>query len=98
MHNKRWYDLDPTISLSVSLLRNCSEEMQQSCASYIIDYAKENGVELKSTMFNDAFNYILKRWYDQNKILSEAFAYYEQSPFELQKEMALEVIKKLQMA
>lgn len=98
MHKNRWYDLDPTVSLSVSLLRNSSDEMQLSCANFIIEYAKEKDIVLKNASFNDAFNFILRRWYDNNKIVSDAFAYFEQAPFEYQKEIALEVIKRLQMA
>ena len=95
MHKQRWYDLDPTVSLSISLLKKASEMSQTKCAEYVINFAQENGVILK-TSFNDAFNFILRRWYDNNKMLSEALAYFEQSPIELQKEIALEIIKKLQ--
>ncbi len=97
MQEHRWYDTDPATSLAISLLRNSSEELQEKCAAFIIDYAKQNGVTLKNSL-SDAFNFILRRWYDQNKVLSEAFAYFEQASAELQKEIALEVIKRLQLA
>lgn len=97
MQEHRWYDADPATSLAISLIRNSSEELQEKCAAFIIDLAQQNGVVLKNS-FNDKFNFILRRWYDKNKILSEALAYFEQSSVGLRKEIALEVIKRLQMA
>lgn len=97
MH-KRWYDIDPTVSLSVSLIRNSNETMQLKCAEFIIDYAKQRGVALESNTLNDAFNYIMRRWYDKDKTVSEAFEYFQASPLEIQKEISLEVINLLQFS
>lgn len=97
MH-KRWYDIDPTVSLAVSLMRNANEQTQIKCAEHIIDYAKERNIELKSNTLNDAFNYILRRWYDKDKKISEAFEYFEVSPPEIQKEISLEIINLLQFS
>lgn len=97
MH-KRWYDIDPTVSLSVSLLRNTDEQTQIKCAEFIIDYAKQRNVSLKSSSLNDAFNYILRRWYDKDKKVAEAFEYFQNAPLEIQKEISLEVINFLQFS
>lgn len=97
MH-KRWYDVDPTISLAVSLIRNASEQAQIDCASFIIDFARQREVALKSSALNDAFNYIWRRWYDKEKHVSEAFEYYQCAPLEIQKEISLEVINFLQFS
>lgn len=97
MH-KRWYDIDPTVSLAVSLMRNASEGTQIKCADFIIDYASQRNVTLKSNTLNDAFNYILKRWYDKDKRVAESFEYFQFSPLEIQKEIALEVISLLQFS
>ena len=97
MH-KRWYDVDPTVSLAVSLLRNASDETQLDCADYIIDYAREHNITLKSSTLNDAFNYILRRWYDKDKRISEAFEYFQHAALEMQKEISLEVISMLQFS
>lgn len=97
MH-KRWYDIDPTVSLAVSLMRNASDQTQLRCAEHIIDYAKQRNVELKSTSLTDAFNYILRRWYDKDKTVSEAFEYFQVAPMELQKEISLEIINILQFS
>lgn len=97
MH-KRWYDIDPTVSLSVSLLRNANEQAQLKCADFIIEYATQRDVKLKSNTLNDAFNFILRRWYDKDKKVSEAFEYFEVSPLEIQKEISLEVISILQFS
>lgn len=97
MH-KRWYDVDPTVSLSVSLMRNANEDVQSKCADFIIDYAKQRNVKLKSASLNDAFNYILRRWYDKDQRVAEAFEYFEASPMEIKKEISLEVINFLQFS
>lgn len=95
MH-KRWYDVDPTVSLAVSLIRNANEKTQLKCAEFIIDYAKQREVKLKSNTLNDAFNYILRRWYDKDEKIAEAFEYFQYSPSEIQREISLEVINFLQ--
>lgn len=97
MH-KRWYDIDPTVSLSVSLIRNSNDETQIKCAEFIIDFAKQRGVVLETNTLNDAFNYIMRRWYDKDKKISEAFDYYQASPLDIQKEISLEVINLLQFS
>lgn len=95
MH-KRWYDVDPTVSLAVSLMRNSSDEAQVKCADFIIDKAQLNNVVLPSNVLNDAFNYILRRWYDKDEKVSQAFEYFQHSPVDVQKEISLEVINFLQ--
>lgn len=97
MH-KRWYDVDPTISLSISLLRNASDSAKLRCAEFIIDYTKDRGVTLKTSTLNDAFNYIMKRWYDKDKTIAEAFEYFENAPLSIQKEVAIQVINLLHVA
>lgn len=97
MH-KRWYDVDPTVSLAVSLIRNSNEQTQVKCADFIIEYATKNGVELHNNSLNNAFNYILRRWYDKDKRIAESFEYFQTAPLEIQKEISLEVINFLQFS
>lgn len=97
MH-KRWYDVDPTVSLAVSLMRNTNEQTQLKCADFIIEFAKQRDIKLKNNTLNDAFNYILRRWYDKDKKVAEAFEYYEAAPLEIKKEISLEVINFLQFS
>ena len=94
--NKRWYDIDPTVSLAVSLMRNSSLIRQYSCADIIIKKSKDNGIDLSDNILTDAFNYILRRWYDSDQKIAEAFEYLKLLPEELQKEAALEIIEYLQ--
>ena len=49
-----------------------------------------------SAALHEAFNYFWKRWYDKDKELSSAFQYLQIMPFELQKEVSLEIIEKLE--
>ena len=97
MH-KRWYDVDPTVSLAVSLMRNSNEQIQSKCADSIIEYATQRGVTLQSNTLNDAFNYILRRWYDKDEKVSQAFEYFQVAPLEVQKEISLEIISFLQFS
>jgi len=97
MH-KRWYDVDPTVSLAISLMRNASEQAQKECADFIVEYAEQRNIRLKNNTLTDAFNYLLRRWYDKDKKISEAFEYFEVAPLEMQKEISLRVIGLLQFS
>lgn len=97
MH-KRWYDVDPTVSLAVSLIRNTNDKTQLKCADFIIEYATQKDVKLPGNSLNEAFNYLLKRWYDKDKRISEAFEYFQNASLDVQKEMSLEVINFLQFS
>ena len=56
MH-KRWYDVDPTVSLAVSLMRNANIMTQYECADLIIKISKENGIDLADNILTDAFTF-----------------------------------------
>ena len=94
--NKRWYDIDPTVSLAVSLMRNANILAQYKCADFIINKSKENGIDLSENILTDAFNYVLRRWYDTDQKIAESFEYLKLMPEDLQKETALELIALLQ--
>jgi hypothetical protein len=94
--NKRWYDIDPTVSLAVSLMRNANIISQYKCADLIINKSKDNGFDMSENILVDAFNYVLRRWYDTDQKIAESFEYLKQMPDELQKETALELISLLQ--
>ena len=90
--HKRWYDVDPTVSLAVSLIRNTNDQTQLKCADFIIANAKKNDVKVKANSLNDAFNYIMRRWYDKNIKVSHAMEYLKNCPIDIRKELALEII------
>ncbi len=93
---KRWYDKDPAVSLAVSLLRNASIENQYKYAEFIVSKAKDYGVVLESNALTGAFNYILRRWYDNDEKLAEAFEYLQKASVEHQKAIALDLIHLIQ--
>ncbi len=93
---RRWYDEDPTISLAVSLLENSGKSDQIKCAEFIKDKSHSFNIYIPENKLEDSFNYFCKRWYDEDKEISDAFEYLKLMPFELQKETALEIIEKLQ--
>ena len=93
---KRWYDIDPTVSLAVSLMRNANIMTQYKCADLIVEKSKTNGIDLSENILSDAFNYVLRRWYDTDQKIAESFEYLKSLPFDIQKEAALEIINLLQ--
>ena len=93
---KRWYDLDPTVSLAVSLMEKADEKAQLECAYFIIDKAKDYGVKITESDLTEAFNYLFRRWYDKNKQLHEAFEYLKEAPHDVQLGIAFDIIDKLQ--
>ena len=97
MH-KRWYDVDPTVSLAVSLMRNANIMTQYECADLIINISQENGIDLADNILTDAFTYVLRRWYDTDQKIAEAFEYLKCLPIDVQKEAALQIINLLQEA
>ena len=94
--NKRWYDIDPTVSLAVSLMRNANILTQYKCADLIIRASKDHGIDHSENILTDAFNYVLRRWYDTDQKIAESFEYLKLMPEEIQKETALEIINLLQ--
>ena len=93
---KRWYDIDPTVSLAVSLMRNANIMAQYKCADLIVAKSNENGFDLSENILTDAFTYVFRRWYDTDQKIAEAFEYLKLLPLEIQKEVALEIINLLQ--
>ncbi len=93
---KRWYDLDPTVSTAVSLMEQAEEKVQLECAHYIIDKAKNYGVRLSESDLSETFNYLFRRWYDKNRQLHDAFEYLKVAPYDVQLGIAFDIIEKLQ--
>ena len=94
---KRWYDVDPTVSLAVSLMRNANIMTQYKCADLIVKASKENGIDISENVLADAFTYVLRRWYDPDQKIAESFEYLKLLPINLQKEVALQLINLLQL-
>ena len=89
--NKRWYDIDPTVSRAVAELENAQEYIQIHCADFIIDRLKNIDFNIEMSL-DDQFNYIMRRWYDKNIKVSHAMEYLKNAPDDVRKELALEVI------
>ena len=47
---KRWYDIDPTVSLAISLMRNSNIMAQYKCADLIVQKSKDNGIDLSENI------------------------------------------------
>ena len=93
---KRWYDIDPTVSLAVSLMRKANIISQYKCADLNVKKSKDYGLDLSENIITDAFNYVLRRWYDTDQKIAESFEYLKLMPEAMQKEVALDIINLLQ--
>ena len=52
MYSARWYDIDPTLSLAISLLRNSQKEVQINAADFIIKNAEKRNKNILKTFKN----------------------------------------------
>lgn len=92
---QRWYDKNPTLSLAVSLLQNSPDDIRHKCADIAIEIAMKNGIVPPNDIKN-AVEYLLRRWYDKDEILSQAMEYIKLSDDKLRNEIALKMIDFLQ--
>ena len=95
MNNQRWYDKDPTLSLAISLLQNSELNVRHKCADLAIEIAMNNGVVLPNDI-KSAVEYLMRRWYDKDEILSQAMEYIKNSDEDLRKKIAVSMIDFLQ--
>lgn len=77
-------------------MHDTTPEKQSECAKMITQKAKDFNIHIPQNKLEEAFNYFCKRWYDHDKELADAFQYLKIMPFELQKEVSLEIIEKLE--
>lgn len=91
MYSARWYDVDPTLSLAVSLLRNSEEKTQINAAEFVIKNAEKRNIKINSHISN-IFKTFTRRWYDYHKTVSTAFQYLQNASAQQQKEIAVELI------
>ena len=89
--NKRWYDIDPTVSRAVAELEKAEEYIQVRCADFIINKLKDIDFNIEMSL-DDQYNYIMRRWYDKNIKVSHAIEYLRLSPKDVRRETALKVL------
>jgi len=92
---QRWYDIEPTMSLAINMMQNAPKDIQIECAKLITQKAKDFKISISENKLTEAFNYFCKRWYDHDKDIADAFQYLQIMPFELQKEISLDIIEKI---
>lgn len=88
---KRWYDFDPTISLAVNMLEKSGENVKIYCADLIIEQAKNSGAKLEIFDKNQ-FNYVWKRWQDNDEKMFEAMEYFKIIDFEAKQKVSMDII------
>jgi len=89
---KRWYDIDPALSVAITEFEKAEDYIQLRCADFIIDKLKD--FDFKVDMSLDyQYNYIMRRWYDKNIKVSHAMEYLKNSPEEVRRQLALEILE-----
>jgi len=92
MHDKRWYDIDPMVSSAMAMYKDTTDEKKVQIANYIIIRVKDFGITTPENELNDKFNYVLRRWYDQDTLIADSFKYLKAAPAELRQDIAMNVI------
>ncbi len=64
---KRWYDTEPTLSLAISMLKNASEDKQDSVCELV--QKKFDEMNIKPNEKFVVFRIFDKRWYDEKENL-----------------------------
>jgi len=62
---KRWYDIEPTLSLAVSMLKNATEDKQDSTCELVNIKFQEMGIKQNEKFI--VFKMFDKRWYDEKE-------------------------------
>ncbi len=88
---KRWYDADPALAQAIKKLEDAPEHLQVECADFVIKRLRDFEFDVKMSL-EDQYNYIMQRWYDKNIKVSHAIEYLRQSPKQVRRELALEII------
>ncbi|EKE04541.1 MAG: hypothetical protein ACD_20C00051G0007 [uncultured bacterium] len=93
-NHKRWYDLDPTVSLAVSILRNASAKDQLLVADQIIEKSKAHNIPVEKIL-TEKPGILTRRWYDFEEDVFHALECLRVSPPEVQKVLAVEIVNYL---
>ena len=94
----RWYDLEPSVCMAISLIELSDLSTQVRCAKYIIQRAKEVDPEMNFIKRATAVNITItqyKRWYDKNETISMAFRYLKELPKDAQSTISNEIFNLL---
>lgn len=90
----RWYDLEPSVCMAISMIELADKQTQLKCAEHIINSAKRKDPSLgymkRAALLNvQVLKY--QRWYDKDEKISMAFKYLKELPLEAQKEVSNEI-------
>ena len=89
---KRWYDIDPALSVAIMEFEKAEDYIQLRCADFIIDKLKDFDFKVEMSL-DYQYNYIMRRWYDKNIKVSHAMEYLKNSPEEVRRQLALEILE-----
>lgn len=91
----RWYELDSTVYMALSMIELQSLTKQFECARLILeeiskkndDYVVKNIIALSQTQSHPK-----NRWYDKHELIAKAFEYLKEVPKDVQKSISQDVL------
>ena len=93
----RWYDLEPDVSMAISMIE-CSNELNRvKYAKEIIELIKSKDKDmlyLRNSQ-NERLSNGYRRWYDQDDTLYKAFQYLKATSKKKKKEVSLAILSKI---
>lgn len=97
----RWYELDPTVYMAISMIEMEDLSRQLECAKLIlneIDQIEENYIIKNMLALSEAQIHPNNRWYDKNELISKAFDYLKEIPKDIQRTISADILAYLRPA
>lgn len=97
----RWYELEPTVYMAISMIEMSDLSIQINCAKLIlkeIDNVSEDYILKNIIALSEAQIHPKNRWYDKNELVSKAFDYLKHVSKDNQKAISQNVLDYLKVA
>ncbi len=97
----RWYELDPTVYMAISMIEMEELPKQVDCARLIlqeIDNMHEDYIIKNILALSEAQVHPKNRWYDKHELISKSFDYLKALPLKSQKIVSTSILDYLKSA
>jgi len=95
---KRWYDLSPDVCITISRIEMADDEDRTRYAKIVLKELQLCGYKPNNEIYmKRVSSYEMKRWYDNNRTLFVAFEYLKDSDNDIQKKVAKNVLKFIEL-
>ncbi len=95
--DRRWYDIDPTLSEAMELLSLSPDESKGMAADYILKLQEIIASDIIEKVYQTVKRYEGKgnRWYDSDPVMIKAIELLRVAPLNVQKSAAKKLLKAL---